>query len=104
MVANRKGWRYKIDNKMRGALGSTDLDRKVITINKKKHKDRRLMKGVPKKQRSLINTIVHERLHAAHPKMKEKTVRKKSVAKVARMGVKAKRRAYKLFRYPTKRK
>lgn len=103
-MVTRKGWQYKTNNKMRGALGSTDLDKKVITINKKKHKDRRLMKSVPKKQRSLINTIVHERMHAKHPKMKEKAVRRKSVAAVARMGAKAKRRAYKLFSYPTKRK
>lgn len=95
----RKKWKYKTDNKLRGAYGETDFDTKTIRINKKRHKKtkRKSSYGIAKKDNTLINTIVHEMMHKNHPRMHEKTVRKKTRLKVARMGQMAKRRMYKKF-------
>ena len=72
-------WKYKIDNKMRGAFGETDYDKKVIRVNKKRHKSKSVLKISKKKDGNehLGKTIYHEELHRKHPKMYEKTVRKK---------------------------
>jgi len=62
-----------IDNKMKH-FGETDFDKKTIKVNPKKG--------------DLINTILHEELHAKHPKAKEKTVRKKASSEEKKMTIK----------------
>jgi hypothetical protein len=64
-----KGYRFKKDNKMRGAYGDWDGDKKIVRINKKLHKNNK---------KRLANTIIHEKMHINHPKMWEKTVAKKT--------------------------
>ena len=86
--AKRHDVRYKVDNALRGSYGETDLDTKTITVNKKAHK---------KDGESMIDTMVHEHMHLAHPKMREKTVRKLTQGRVERMGKKAKARLYAKF-------
>lgn len=90
-----KGYTLKVDNKMRD-FGETDTAKKVIRINKKLHK-KAAEYNVPKQDRPLINTIVHEKLHALHPKAHEKTVRKLARSMVAHMSPKQKQKHYKQF-------
>ncbi len=49
------------------AYGETDFEAHRIKINKK----------MAKRDKELGITILHESIHAAHPNMKEKTVRKR---------------------------
>lgn len=91
----------KTDNKLRGAFGETTFHEgggATIRINKRRHKNKRALKAFPKADRPMINTMVHEELHAKHPKMHEKTVRKVARRKVARMTRKQKSKVY--SRYP----
>jgi SOS response regulatory protein OraA/RecX len=70
----------KVDNKMRW-MGDTDFDKKLIRINKSKHKGKNVPKTRTKKQ-ELMDTMIHEKMHADHPRMKEKTVYKKTRKKM----------------------
>lgn len=93
----RHGFKFVVDNKMRGAFGETNFNTKVVRINKKMHRKAKKTKGrygISKKDCTLINTIVHEQMHIDHPKMHERTVEKRSRAKAARMGKRAKQRMY----------
>lgn len=86
----------KVNNKLKGVFGQTTYHerRATIEINKKRHKNKRALKEFPKKDRSMLNTIVHEELHAAHPKMHEKTVRKMARKRAARLSRKRKNKLY----------
>lgn len=101
-AARSDGWKRLVDNKMRGAFGETDLDRRVIKVNKAAHKKQKGKWGIPKKDSSLINTIVHEEMHARHPKMTEKGVRKKTRTVVDKMSKRTKGRMYARFNTKTK--
>lgn len=94
----KKKWTYKIDNKMRGAYGETDLDKKVIRVNAKKHK-KKSTHGIAKQDNTIINTMVHEDLHRKHPRMSERMVRKLARQKVATMGVVQKQRLRNKFKH-----
>lgn len=82
------GVKYKVDNKLKDTYGETDLNTKVIKINKKLHK---------KDKESMIDTIVHEHMHLKHPLMHEKTVRRLTPKKVKKMTKKSKARLYNKF-------
>lgn len=69
-----------------------------IEINKKKHKNIKKDKSLPKKSRTLLDTIVHEEMHAKHPKMHEKTVRKMTPKKVAKMSSTLKKKIYNRYK------
>ncbi len=74
----KKNWVVKRDNKLRGAFGETDFDKKVIRINVKRHKSKSVAK-IQKKSNGdehLGKTIYHEELHRKNPKWTEKKVRK----------------------------
>ena len=62
----RKKFKRVVDNKMRD-FGDTNIKKGVIRVNKKKSR---------KHPKGIIDTVIHEELHARHPKMHEKTVRK----------------------------
>ncbi len=64
-----------INNKEKG-YGSYDENTNVIAINRKRHKG---------KKKELLDTLVHEGLHAKHHKMTERTVRTKTKKVIARM-------------------
>lgn len=72
---------------VKGAYGITHFDEKgkakKIVINKKL---------IKKNKESIISTILHEELHAKHPKMHEKTVRKLE-KKLVRSTPKSKKKA-----------
>jgi len=65
-----KGYKVKVDNKMKN-FGETDDEKKVVRINKKKS----LKKGGVIE---LKDTIFHERYHVDHPGALERTTRKKT--------------------------
>jgi len=88
----------KINNKLRGAFGQTDIDEGTIVINKARHKNKRATKKYAKKERTMINTMVHEEEHMAHPKMTEKSVRKAARKKVARLTPQQKKKIYARYR------
>ena len=82
--------KFKKDNKMR-AFGQTDVKTGVIKINK------RLIKNNPdhkKRHPELADTIYHETLHIKHPKMTERSIRKKTTKDVKRMSRKQKAKLY----------
>ena len=81
-------YKRKVDNKMRW-YGDTDTTKKVIRINKKKSK--KAGRG------ELLNTIVHEELHAKHPRMKERGVIKKSTTVTNKMSREQKAKLYKKY-------
>lgn len=87
------GWKIKKDNTLRGAYGETDFDKKLIRINKKRHKKGETNKNADGSE-NLLDTIVHEKLHATHPNMHEKTVRKLARAMSSKMGKKQKAAHY----------
>lgn len=91
-----KGYKYKVDNKMR-YMGDTDIDKKVIRVNKKMHKMKekgRTTMGRKLKRGELLDTIVHETLHAKHPKAHERTIQKMTKKKIPKMGKLAKSKLY----------
>ena len=95
-----KKFAFKVDNKLRGAFGETDFDKRTIRINKKKHKEAKKAGkspyvGLSKKELTLLNTIVHEDMHRKHPRMTEKEVRKKTRAVIERMSTARKQAMYK---------
>lgn len=73
----KKNWVVKRDDKMRGAFGETDYEKKVIRINVKRHKSS-APKIAPKDNghEHLGKTIFHEFLHKRHPEWTERQVRK----------------------------
>lgn len=84
---------------MRGAFGETNFDTKTIRINKNIHEKakKKSIYGIPKKDSTLLNTIVHELLHKAHPDMHEKNIRKLARTRIARMNEGQKRTLYSKF-------
>ena len=88
-MKKRKNKKYKriVDNKLR-YQGETDINRKIIKINKK----------ASKKKSTVIDTIAHEELHAKHPKMTEKRVRIETKNKLKRMSENKKHKLYSLYK------
>lgn len=96
-----KKWVHRVDNKMRGAYGETDLTNKRIRINKKAIKRDRKRKGffgIPKRDLTVIGIATHELLHKKHPKMPEHKIRKAARRAVARMNRKDKQKIYSFFK------
>lgn len=93
-------WKRIVDNKMRGAYGETDFTKRIIRINKKAHRSKRLGRITPTKKghESMIHTMAHEELHRKHPKMHERTVRKLEKKVVKKMSYKERGRLRAKFR------
>ncbi len=93
-------WKRMVDNGLPDTFGETDIAKGTIKINKKLHAQKsgghliRNKNGTEK----LIGTIVHEELHAAHPKAHEKTVRKMAKKKVRVINRKTKQRLYSRYK------
>lgn len=95
-----KKYKRIVDNKARGVYGWSDPKKGIIVVNKKAHKDKKdnsWNKSIPLKDRTLINTIVHEENHMKHPKMHEDTIRKLTAQVVKAMPDKTKSKYYKRF-------
>lgn len=87
-VRSNDGYRRIVDNKMR-YYGDTDLDKHIIRVNKSKKKNGR---------GDIIDTIVHEEMHAKHPKMYERTVRRKTASHVKKLTTVQKHRLYNRYK------
>lgn len=96
----KRPWKFKVNNKLPD-FGQTDFKTKTVEINKKLNAKARKAKRnkytIAKKDLTLINSIVHERLHTRHPKASERTIRRKARTEVSSMGQRAKARAYRLI-------
>jgi len=96
----KKKWKRVVDNKMHG-FGDIDFDKKIIRVNKKRSKNkpsrkRPINKGASKFP-EVLDTILHEETHRKQSKLHEKTLKKKIVRKMKKMGRKQKQRLYKLY-------
>lgn len=92
-------WKVQVDNKMRGAYGDTNYDKKVVRVSKKAHRPK--SKGRRKTpnndgSENLLMTIMHEMNHVRHPNMSEKGVEKLAKAMKSRMSDKQKAKYYNL--------
>ena len=89
---------FKFKTTKQKLYGITDLDKKTISINKQYHKSKGNHASSIRKNKdgsaNLADTLVHEQLHAQHPKMHEKTVRKLTRKKVGKLSKKYKRKLY----------
>ena len=92
-----ESWRY-ITSKNLKSFGETDYEKRTITINKNRHNNKKALKKYPEKDRSIINTIVHEVAHKDHPNMNERNVRKLARKKVASMSRNQKTKLYNKFK------
>lgn len=95
----KKVFRVKYTNKLKGALGETDLEKGTIRINKAAHKRKntklyRSAGGHKKRYPELADTKYHEFMHVKHPKMWEKTIRKKTRKFIKRATKKQKQKLY----------
>lgn len=93
-----KSRKYKVmvDNAMHGVFGETDEGTRTIKINKKLHAVKgggHLIKNKDGTEK-IIGTLTHELMHATHPKMLEKTVRKLSKMRLKTMSPKRKDKLY----------
>ncbi len=70
-----------VNNKEKG-FGSYDEKKNLITINRKRHKGNKA---------EMLDTLVHEKVHAKHKKMKEGSVRKATAKMIANMSPEQKR-------------
>ena len=86
-----------VDNKMRD-YGQEDDRTRTIKVNKALSKrDPNLIRPVNKgasRYPGVLDTIVHEEMHAHHPKMTEKQVWKRTRHKMTSMKPQAKQKAY----------
>ncbi len=89
-----------VDNRIRN-YGDSHLGTGIIRINKKRIKKtphyKRPVNKHAHKYPELLDTIVHEKYHLAHPRAKEKTVWKKARQKVKTMPKAEKRKLYRQF-------
>ena len=102
-------FKIKINPKrmLKGDYAVTDLDKRIIKINKKLHKARKNHPSWVKKNldgtANLADTLYHETLHIKHPKMSEKKVRQKTAKAMKSMSKSQKSKLYGKFK-KTKRK
>lgn len=100
--ATAPGWKYKTDNKMRGAYGETDFEKKTVRINKKKHTNKKALKTErrynrnPDGSENMLDTIVHEMSHIANPKAGERKTEKRAKRITKKLSTRTKKRIYRL--------
>jgi hypothetical protein len=85
----KKMYKRKTDNRMR-AFGETDLGKHTIRINKKKAKK----KGT---RGEVLDSIIHEKLHTQHPRMRERSIIRLAHIKHQKMKRPDKQKMYSLF-------
>lgn len=98
---DKKIWKYVV-GKVKGCYGETNTATKTVKINKAYHKSKGNHGPAVKKNKNgsanILDTEVHELMHKNHPKMHERTVRKKTPKKIKRMSKKAKEKVYEKFK------
>ena len=89
----KKKYKRRVDNKMRD-YGEIDYHTGAIRINKKASKKW----GKKHKKAGVLDTIVHEEIHARHQKMGERAVVKRTKKKVKKMSKRQKVKHYSRYR------
>ena len=90
---DEKIWKHVVGN-VKGGFGETDFNKKIIKIDKKKHKMKKYANDYSKSENTLINTITHEE----SPKKTEVQIRKLAKNKVKKMGPKLKTKLYNKYK------
>ncbi len=92
-------WKYTT-GKVRGGYGEIDEDKKLIKVDKKKHRSHALRRITPNKDGSenMLATMAHELMHKAHPDWTEKQVEAKARRMRKTLSTKAKQRIYSKFK------
>lgn len=94
-------WKHVVAKKS-GLYGETDFKKKTVTVNKQYHKSKGDHADGIKKNKdgsaNLLDTMVHEEMHKDHPKMHEKTVRKRTARKVKRLSRQSKNKFYNKYK------
>lgn len=82
-------------------FGDTDLNAKIIRVNKKRAKNaphyKKPVNAHAHKYPEVLDTIKHEEYHAAHPRAKEKAAWKHARKAVKKMTPAQKKKAYAKF-------
>lgn len=78
--------KFKVNNKIKG-FARTDTNTRLIEINKKRNKKSKV-------RGELIDSLKHETVHLAHPRMSEKNVRSYTERVLKRMSQKSKNKLY----------
>ena len=94
---DEKIWKHVVGN-VKGGFGETDFNKKIIKIDKKKHKMKKYANDYSKSENTLINTITHEESHVKYPKKTEVQIRKLAKNKVKKMGPKLKTKLYNKYK------
>jgi len=92
-MVKKKRWKRRTDNRMRD-YGEIDYHTGAIRINKKASK----AYGKKHKMAGVLDTIVHEEMHAGHPRMGEKAVKKRTKRKIKKMSRSQKKRQYSKYK------
>jgi len=95
-----KKYRVKKDNKMKW-FGDTDTTKKIIRINIKKSKQtgkKRGMLGRKVRNGEVLDTILHETLHAKHPKKSEREITKLTPKVSKKLSKRSKNKLYGLIK------
>lgn len=86
------------NNKMDGFGDNEGYDGsgKPIRINKKLHEQgkKKSLFGISKKDSTIQNTVLHEKLHRLHPQMQESSIRKLTRKQLEKMSQKQKARLH----------
>lgn len=91
-------WKYKV-GKVRGGFGEIDTVKKVIKIDKAKHRSKAQKRITPNQDGSenILRTITHEMAHKRFPNKNEKAIEKLGRAMASRMTKKQKAKLYSKF-------
>lgn len=84
--------RIIVDNKLKGAYAESDLDKRTIKVNVKRHfqKGYKRINPAADGHEKIYSTIAHELLHFKHPNMREMNIRKLEKKTTRRMSSKRK--------------
>lgn len=95
-----KGFKVKVDNKMKEGFGETNYDKKLIRINKKRHNSPNVGRITPNKDGSekLGVTILHELEHVRRPDAGERSVERVARRKFGKMNPRQRSRLYGLLK------
>lgn len=96
-TCKRSTWKYKV-GKVKGGYGETDFNKKVIKIDKSKHrKNYKRLTPNPDGSENMLTTITHEMVHKRFPKKSEKATEKLARAMKSKMSPKTKQKMYAKF-------
>lgn len=99
---DKKKYKFKVDNKLsfkgQKIYGETDDQTKIVKINKalskKKPMHKRPINKGAKKYPEVLDTILHENLHAKNPSWTEKKTYKETHKQIRKLSKQSKKKLY----------